>query len=73
MARLTRFVPPGPGELASGAQRADRPATSATNPWPELDIVSDTFISKEHDLGKFELVAKPAGSDWRIEQVGARE
>ncbi len=68
MARLTRFVPPGPGELHPVRSEPD-PSTSAANPWPELDIVSDAFISKERDLGKFELVAKPVGSDWRIERL----
>jgi hypothetical protein len=59
MARLTRFVRPGPGELHP-VRSEPEPTTSAANPWPELDIVSDTFISKGHDLGKLELVAKPA-------------
>ncbi len=68
MARLTRFVRPGPGELHP-VRGEPEPATSAANPWPELDIVSDAFISKERDLGKFELVAKPVGSDWRIERL----
>jgi len=68
MARLTRFVRPGPGELRP-VRSEPEPTTSAANPWPELDIVSDTFISKGHDLGKLELVAKPVGSDWRIERL----
>jgi len=68
MARLTRFVRPGPGELHP-VRTEPEPTSSAANPWPELDIVSDTFISKGRDLGKLELVAKPAGSDWRIERL----
>ena len=67
-ARLTRFVPPGPGELQP--LRSELDATgSAANPWPELDIVSDTFISKGRDLGRLELVAQPVASDWRIQQL----
>ncbi len=31
--------------------------------------MSDTFVSKGRDLGKFELVAKPAGTDWRIQKL----
>ena len=68
MARLTRFVPPGPGELHPVRSETDS-ANHGANPWPELDIVSDTFISKGHDVGKLELVAKPVATDWRIEQL----
>ena len=68
MARLTRFVPPGPGELHPVRGESDS-ADNAANPWPELDIVSDSFVSKGHDLGKLELVAKPVATDWRIEQL----
>ncbi|MEO8346408.1 MAG: YhdP family protein [Betaproteobacteria bacterium] len=67
-ARLTRLVPPLSGELRP--VRAGQDAKSpAANPWPELDIVSDAFVSKGHDLGKLELVAQPIGSDWRIQQL----
>ena len=68
IARLTRFVPPGPGELQPVRSELES-SDSAANPWPELDIVSDTFVSKGHDLGKFQLIAKPVASDWRIEQL----
>ena len=67
-ARLTRFVPPGPGELQPARSEFDS-SSNAANPWPELDIVSDAFVSKGHDLGKFELLAKPVATDWRIEQL----
>ena len=67
-ARLKRFVPPGPGELHPVRAAADA-GTHAANPWPELDIVSDTFVSKGRDLGKLELVAKPVATDWRIERL----
>ena len=68
VARLKRFVPPGPGELHPVRSHAE-PGTNAANPWPELDIESDTFVSKGRDLGKLELVAKPIGTDWRIERL----
>ena len=68
IARLTRFVPPGPGELHPVRSELDT-ANSAPNPWPELDILADTFISKGHDLGKLELVAQPIASDWRIQKL----
>ena len=32
--------------------------------------MSDTFVIEGgHDLGKFELVAKPIGTDWHIQQL----
>jgi uncharacterized protein (TIGR02099 family) len=68
MARLTRLVPPGPGELHPVRGAVDA-RDNVANPWPELDIVSDTFVSKGRDLGKLELVAKPVGTDWRIERL----
>jgi uncharacterized protein YhdP len=68
MARLARFVPPGAAELNPVHSELDN-TTSATNPWPELDIVADVFMSKGHDLGKLELDATPAGADWRIQKL----
>jgi uncharacterized protein YhdP len=68
VARLTRFVPPGPGELRP-VRTEQESSDNKTNPWPELDIVSDAFVSKGRDLGKFELVAQPAGPDWRIQKM----
>jgi uncharacterized protein (TIGR02099 family) len=68
MARLTRLVPPGPGELHPVRSELDT-ESHGTNPWPELDIVSDTFVTKGRDLGKLELVAQPVGSDWRIQKL----
>jgi len=68
MARLARFVPPGPAELNPAHSELDN-TTSAANPWPELDIVADTFVSRGHDLGKLELDATPDGADWRIQKL----
>ncbi len=67
-ARLTRLVPPGHGELRPVRSAPDASGKSA-NPWPELDIVADTFLKNDRDLGKLELVAQPIGSDWRIAQL----
>ena len=67
-ARLARLVPPGPGELHPVRGEPDASGGTA-NPWPELDIVADTFVKKDRDLGKLELVAQPVGSDWRIAQL----
>jgi uncharacterized protein (TIGR02099 family) len=68
MARLTRFVPPGPGELNPVRSELDSTGAAA-NPWPELDIVADAFVSKGHDLGRLELDAMPVGSDWKIRNL----
>ena len=67
-ARLTRLVPPGHGELRPVRSAPDASGKTA-NPWPELDIVADTFMKNDRDLGKLELVAQPSGSDWRIAQL----
>jgi uncharacterized protein (TIGR02099 family) len=68
MARLTRFVPPGPGELHPVRSEIEAGA-KAKNTWPELDIAADAFVSRGHDLGKFELLAQPVGPDWRITKL----
>ena len=39
------------------------------NRWPEVDIVADALRSKERTLGKLELLAHPAGSDWQIQKL----
>ena len=67
-ARLARLVPPGPDELHPERSEID-PNEKATNTWPELDIVADAFVTRGHDLGKLELLAQPAGPDWRISRM----
>jgi uncharacterized protein (TIGR02099 family) len=66
LARLSRFVPPGPDELQP--VRSETTANEKQkNTWPEIDIVADSFITRNgHDIGAFELVAQPSGPDWRI-------
>ena len=68
MARLARLVPPGPDELHPARSEID-PNEKATNTWPELDIAADAFVNRGHDLGKLELLAQPAGPDWRISRM----
>ncbi len=68
ISRLSRFQMPDP--------KAFHPARSEIDPnerdritWPKLDIVADALISRGHDLGKFEFLAQPVGSDWRINKL----
>lgn len=69
MARLVRFVAPGPDELNPVHSEIDA-SEKAKNTWPELDIAADSFVSRTgHDLGKFELLAQPSGPDWRISKL----
>ena len=72
VARLTRLAVPEAGELSppQGAEpRAGTHAEGGANPWPELDVQSAALISKGRDLGRFEMVAKPQATDWRIEKL----
>ena len=69
-ARLARLSVPDAGELVpwtSGDPVAGQDL--ASNAWPQLDVQSEKLLSKGRDLGRFELVARPAGSDWRIEKM----
>ncbi len=68
MARLTRLAPPAAGELRPVRGVKDA-SGNAANPWPELDVVADTLVTKGRDLGKLELVAEPVGTDWHIKQL----
>ena len=74
VARLSRFAMPGPAELPpwSSAEKPsdDKAASGTVDRWPELDIAADTFVSsKGRDLGQLELIAKPRGTEWRIEKL----
>ncbi len=72
VARLTRLAVPEAGELSppQGAEpRAGTHTEGGANPWPELDVQSAALISKGRDLGRFEMVAKPQATDWRIEKL----
>jgi uncharacterized protein (TIGR02099 family) len=57
-----------PSAVADAApSKPDEP--SASNPWPEIDIVSDSFVLHDRDLGRLALLAQPLGADWQIERV----
>ncbi len=72
--RLVRFAMPGPSE-ASAAGSADKGAgakagvSGGASPWPEIDIAAESFSSQGRDLGRLEVLAKPQGSEWRIEKL----
>ncbi|MEO8537524.1 MAG: YhdP family protein, partial [Betaproteobacteria bacterium] len=69
VARFARLTTP-PAAGASVGDSAPAPEEpGATNRWPEVDIVADTFGSKERALGKLEFRAHPAGSDWQIQKL----
>ena len=72
-AQLQRLsVPsPVPGPEAAAATAASEKAESAAkpNPWPEIDIIADSFLLHGHDLGKLELTAQPKGADWQIQRL----
>ena len=70
VARLARLTLPTAADTLSGqtTRKAARPA-GAANAWPAIDLASDAFYSKDHDLGKLELAARPSGNDWQIESL----
>ena len=70
VARLARLTLPiaAEGPTGQSTRKAVRPAGAATA-WPAIDLASDAFYSKDHDLGKLELAARPSGNDWQIESL----
>jgi uncharacterized protein (TIGR02099 family) len=72
-AQLERLsVPaPSPAAEAAAATAASEKAEAASkpNPWPEIDVVADSFLLHGRDLGRLELTAQPQGADWQIERV----
>jgi uncharacterized protein (TIGR02099 family) len=73
-ARLQRLTTPSSSpaqEAPTGEEVSARTeAASTANPWPEIDIVADSFqVRGERDLGKLELTALPRGADWRIQRL----
>ncbi len=76
VARLSRLSIPGrasPSAWRSAENREDagdaKADPAAGNPWPEIDVVAESLLSKERDLGRLELVARPRGSEWRIDRL----
>jgi uncharacterized protein (TIGR02099 family) len=72
VARLARVALPGPGQMEGwhGAPRTPTPrGEDSANTWPEIDLVAERYIGRRGDLGRLELLAKPQGTDWRIERL----
>ncbi|HET7098332.1 MAG TPA: YhdP family protein [Casimicrobiaceae bacterium] len=76
VARLSRLAIPGrsaPSTWRTADVREDatdpKADPAAGNPWPEIDVAADSLLSKERDLGKLELIARPRGSEWRIDRL----
>jgi len=75
VARLARLAIPGrsgPSAWRGAENRDDGDAKAdpaAGNPWPEIDVASDSLLSKERDLGRLELIARPRGNEWRIDRL----
>jgi uncharacterized protein (TIGR02099 family) len=68
--RLTVPAPsPAPEAAAATAASQKAEATAKPNPWPEIDVVADSFLMHGRDLGKLELTAQPKGADWQIERL----
>ena len=69
VARLARLATPSASDAAGTG--AAHPATvpDTLNRWPEVDIVADALRSKDRTIGKLELLAHPAGSDWQIQKL----
>jgi len=72
-ARLKRLTTPAAAPAREGksietAKNRVEPV-SVANSWPEIDIVADSFVHKDRDLGRLELTAQPRGADWQIERL----
>jgi uncharacterized protein (TIGR02099 family) len=72
-ARLQRLTPPASAPPQDGAgneaPRASTERASMANSWPEIDIVADSLVLKDRDLGRLELTAQPQGADWLIKHL----
>ncbi len=69
MARLQHMVAPAAAATSNAVSAPKSGAPPATNAWPALDIVADSFTVKNHELGKLELLAQPHEADWQIENL----
>jgi uncharacterized protein YhdP len=73
IARLARLTPPGPG--APGTWKAGPSSAEAkteaggSNPWPEINIESDSYLLRGRDIGRLQLIAHPRGTDWQINKL----
>jgi uncharacterized protein (TIGR02099 family) len=66
-ARLKNLVIPA--SVARQEAREDSPLDRITQELPAVDIAIDAFEVGEKKLGKLELVASNAGSEWRIQRL----
>ncbi len=76
VARLARLAVPRRGSVGSwrGADGKDgpgepQPDAAGSNAWPEIDVAAESMVSKERDLGRLELAARPRGADWQIDRL----
>jgi uncharacterized protein YhdP len=69
VARLARLATGGSDDRAGAAQEVTPGDPATAQAWPELDIIADSYLSKDHDLGRLALVAQPLGNEWRIERL----
>jgi uncharacterized protein (TIGR02099 family) len=66
VARLKRFAFPDPApDTVPGNASGD----AAQGELPSMDIVAEDFVFDQRQLGRLELVASSAASDWRIEKL----
>lgn len=68
VARLAHLATPGAKDSVA-EPAAEAGSEAATGTWPEIDITADSFVSGSRDLGRLELLAKPGGTEWRIERL----
>jgi uncharacterized protein (TIGR02099 family) len=71
VARFSRLIPPGAGELTPWTGAGDTPTRTAagTNPWPAIDLTADSLYKRGGDIGKLTVLAHPVGADWQIEKL----
>lgn len=72
-ARLTRLSLASSSDVATISEPtgplAATPPEPSVSSWPEIDLASDALISRDHELGKLEVLAQPMGSDWQIRKL----
>jgi uncharacterized protein (TIGR02099 family) len=66
VAHLSRFVMTDDTASSDEAQ-ASTPPTAAR--WPAVDLVADTLVRRGRAIGRLEVQAQPAGTDWQIRKL----
>jgi uncharacterized protein (TIGR02099 family) len=66
VAHLQRLTVPA---AAPDAVPSKPEPAAASNPWPEIEIVANSFLLHDRDLGTLGLTAQPLGADWQIQNV----